>query len=986
MSSSHPIQDWKDRISLQEIISLSVLKSLDPVKITALHSIEIYSLGQLLNYQPIHNARHILAVARGQFAQETIVTHLLDAKYRKAPSAQLPSAPVDALMGISHEKAAIFERYFNLKTVEQLASFQPFMEAQSYLAEFDHSFYEPASAPDELLPKMTGAITSLYRYSSFIRDRDLRGLKIILDRDCVPETILAHIFEEQHLRCPVIYLGRLVGYRQQWVMQGTNLGEVRHSLALAPGESRNIAIVDWRRAQRTGWKEESVGKERLVHFARHQRTVDEAAGGVASEHQWGWTETAAVTAAGALGAVAAFGIAGGVGGALGGAALGSLFAGVGALPGAAGGAIAGGFAGVASAGLAVAGAGALGMIRADTNGGRDVEGEAAQDIMLTTRQKSSVERSLRASSVLEDVQSEQDNLQTSTITNYNHMHALTVQYYEILHRYGVSIELDTLEPLLFLPFAALPFDPDNFEHLWPFIRTLFSDAEMVQLVDEKLGYAEMKIKKVEVEIPDVPEEPISPDSLEIRRIKAAVRCSQPYNDVTARLVWKDDTGATRTDRLRVLNTTPPRIVHFDSKTPELINVMPLLGTQMVAIEVTLGMQFPIETSVEVTVTAHQGTIGAAGEEPATTVLKKRRFYPASDPSDTDDTKRFPWNATEGLSAAYQEYETEKEIYDKAVQDAGEADMDYQEAIQARIEKQDDAFTKILLLANGRRFSLTREYLQQAEPEVLAVLLDSLMISDGNQKLPLHRVAHSVPIAVAGSYLILKMKRMQGNKLAFPQFPEPEAAPIVNQSDLILLTSYPQWVIERFQRLSQRPLSEEIIDMPATGLFAEAILGRSNAAEKLDLTRHVAWHEMPIPHQPPAIAALTAGSRAQSQDVRPSIPPNTINIVSPPSFPDPSGLSEVFATLRTSDMFRDMSKSKELASIIGNLTQLAGSLGETASHLTGDAASRVLDSAGEIGKVASSLANQAMLEGGRLQSTTQSPTQTSLGSRINALKE
>ncbi len=939
------------------------------------------TLKALLEFEPVIAARAVLAISlNGRPTGD--LKRLVTEKFLGEDVTKAASWPIAALSSVHDKTAAILVR-FGIVTIAALANFGPRMRAEALLDGFaEQPFYQsPPSAPDELMPKMTGAITSLYRYNSFIRDRDLRNLRIFLDKACAPETILTQIFEESTLPCPVLYLGRLAGYTQQWVLQGTYLGEVMHSLSLAPGESRNIAIVDWRRAQRTGRDEDTVGAEDLSHFARHNRSLDETASGVASEHQWGQTETAAVTAAGGLAAVAAAGVVGGVGGALGGAALGSIVAGVGAVPGALAGAAVGGFAGVASAGIAVAGAGALGMIRADTNGDRDVEGTTAQDIMLTTRQKSSVERSLRSSVVLEDVQEERDHLQTSTVTNYNHMHALTMQYYEILHRYAVSIKLDSLEPLLFLPFGTLPFDAKNIKNLWPFIRILFEDGEMVRLIDEKLGYAQMKIEKIEVEVPEEPLEPGSPSSLEIKKVEVAVKVSQGFNAVSARLSWWDDIGAARIDDLKHISTQAPRTLNFDSSE---LTSLPLSGTQIKGIDVTLDQAVNIETDVEVLVRATQKLEGQAGEDTASIVLTQQTFFPASNPSDSDRTKHFPWNATSGLSATYEEYLEAKRVYDEAVEAENEAQKEYEEAVQERSEAQDDALTNLLLLANGRRFALTREYIQRAEPEVLAILLDAIVISDGNYELPLHRIAHSVPIAIAGSFLILRMKRHWDRELPFSKVPDSRTIQIRVLPDLARLIEHPQWVIDRWERLHDRPLSADIVDLPTSGLFAEAILGRSNAAEKLDLTRHVAWHEMPIPHQPPAIAPLTLGSRVQSQDATPSALPNTINIVNPPTFPEPTGLAEAFATLRTSDMFRDMSKAGELAGIIGNLTQLAGSLGQAATEMTGDAAARALQSAGDIGEVAAGLANQAMIEGARSQS--EIPSQTSLGSRINALKE
>jgi hypothetical protein len=63
--------------------------------------------------------------------------------------------------------------------------------------------------------------------------------------------------------------------------------------------------------------------------------------------------------------------------------------------------------------------------------------------------------------------------------------------------------------------------------------------------------------------------------------------------------------------------------------------------------------------------------------------------------------------------------------------------------------------------------------------------------------------------------------------------------------------------------------EDLVPLPSGGVFAESVLGRANSAEKLDITRFWNWQDSPIPLQPPDIAALQSGSRAQADNTTPS---------------------------------------------------------------------------------------------------------------------
>src|SRR5687768_5629336 len=91
-----------------------------------------------------------------------------------------------------------------------------------------------------------------------------------------------------------------------------------------------------------------------------------------------------------------------------------------------------------------------GTLKSETSGERTVTGEVVQNIADATVQNASNVRSVMSTVVVEDRQAGRQRAQTRNVTNYNHSHALTVQYYEVLHNYRVITGVDGLAPILFL--------------------------------------------------------------------------------------------------------------------------------------------------------------------------------------------------------------------------------------------------------------------------------------------------------------------------------------------------------------------------------------------------------------------------------------------------------------------------------------------------------------------------------------------------------
>lgn len=188
-------------------------------------------------------------------------------------------------------------------------------------------------------------------------------------------------------RC--IRRGAILEYEIQWSPCGHSLGEIVYSSTLGPCEQVNLAIIDWSREDVATRADVADTSEALVHDLRRERLVEETTKFAIRERQHGGSVMGAI--GGALSA-ASFGLAGGMGGGY-----------------------------------------------ATTSGRRSGSARGTQSLADHVAQAASNMRSLRQTVVVEASAREQNVLQTRTIRNHNHCHALTMLYYEILRHYQVTV-------------------------------------------------------------------------------------------------------------------------------------------------------------------------------------------------------------------------------------------------------------------------------------------------------------------------------------------------------------------------------------------------------------------------------------------------------------------------------------------------------------------------------------------------------------------
>jgi hypothetical protein len=1111
-----------DGSDLFAVVSVSAIRSLTSAQIQALGALGIRRISELLHFQPIHDARLIVAAARGQIAHNESLADLLDTEFRDVAAADLPSKKVAALRTIGNPTASILKDAFGITTIQELAGFKAFEEAQQFLTPAEDVFREPASAPSELMPKIVGAVQSTATYSSFVKDQTLRlrGVELTYDNNRVffVDPVLAGIFPVQGIELirrqslfnfkpilpiripePVIKLGYVCKHTQEWVNFGTFLGEMVFSLALAPGESRNIAVVDWTRSQRTRRGEDTTASEQLTNELFHVRALDEVTRSAADEHQRGGTTIEAGTLSTAAAGVIGAGIAGGIAGTIPGAAIGAaagaiagtiepgLGNAVGAVAGAAAGAVIGfGLGAAVAGGAALVGAAnaQIGTLRSDSSGNRAIEGSLRQTISETVKQKASSVRSLRSNIFVTDDQAEQEHLQTRNITNYNHSHMLNLEYFEVLQHYRVELRLTEAEPLLFLPFRPLDFTLDLIRTYWSTLRTGVFPRSMRQEFDQLIDGIEsgssstepQKLRSVTVRLalsPFLGAVPIQvaltgqPDVQQTRTLVPSGFGSfgsvLSTGELSASFSFKDPipstadlTGVSVTGLLdpsvgvavliqaedsngRVfryeLGDSPIRptdgIVnlplsvgptpdssanaidkmerYFDERRYFFTRLLLLAIEKEQLIDLVEALQF--QTSIE---TPFPGDFtfpviplpGFTGV-PDRGALTPPGFLALGGPA-SSRTAAQP-NAIHFASG-------QARVASAAVDDLTNRVRDrVRDAVIARIPERNRAAGEAAISAAvDHALSLVRSQLRGSPPldaasidestkagveTIRKALTTTAGLTDRQAievlkatnlaeelkgslktaiKIPgilavsvhLTEFIEPEPLAITGNTLVFRMKRVTDNDVLKNALVTGKLKPLSDQPS----------AIEDFVAAGKDVVTSHDVDLPTTGVFAEAILGRANASEKLDITRFTNWQDSPIPNLAPRIADLQAGGRAQPPlEAVPTVPGSVLNIVNPPAFPDPTGLAASLAAVQNGNIFRDLSNANVLAGVLGNLSNLANQQGQLAGNLAGDAQKEALQSAVAFGNKIADLTGQAL----QAQQQPSAPqTQTEKGALIN----
>lgn len=215
--------------------------------------------------------------------------------------------------------------------------------------------------------------------------------------------------------------GHVLGFRQIWKADGYSLGDLLYSLPLGPGQKRKIVVLDWDRREAARRDESRTATEAFSADLSRDRDVAEIVNSTITESIRAESNARS------------WGAGGGIG-------LGIPIGAVGFL------------------GIGVAGGGGGASSDAQQNSARAVAASSGQHLSDRTQQAAAAVRSQRGTIVASRTQHESVSVTSEVVANYNHCHAITIEYFEVLKHYRVDQDIVSVRECLFVPLHISPFD------------------------------------------------------------------------------------------------------------------------------------------------------------------------------------------------------------------------------------------------------------------------------------------------------------------------------------------------------------------------------------------------------------------------------------------------------------------------------------------------------------------------------------------------
>ncbi|HEY6173754.1 MAG TPA: hypothetical protein VIX73_04885, partial [Kofleriaceae bacterium] len=689
--------------------------------------------------------------------------------------------------------------------------------------------------------------------------------------------------------------GHLLQYRQVWRADGYSLGDLLYSLPLAPGQKKLISLLDWSRLEQSAREEWTSEEEELSAFLERDRDVTEIVNSHLRETSRGGSSANT------------WGGGGGVGGGFIGTGFG-IFAGV-----------AGGAGGSAS--------------QSWQDSGRNLASDAMQSIRDGTVQGASAVRSTRSTVIQTDHQAERAQATTEVVVNYNHCHALTIEYFEVLRHFTVSHELADVSECLFVPLPMRWFDRAKAlrwrETLLRFLRDrslrdAFAAAERVDAnwvgydVPDR-SFAEEAPVSLEGELwisfliprprddkdgafqvdrwrwmaPFLPQPAVELWTSRLNQRAAAERDllfqKEVAPGVAANLVQRLRFSYVLNDGSTVEVPFDPTLVgHYAENTPLYVTLRPA-GTlpniprdqiQMFRVHLD-GIDFPEDARVLV----HRG---------------KLRY-------DTPHLRHLLFSESRILSdlATGDDVLVATPLAPEELRDPRHDDRELAARLVTHLNDHLEYYHQMIWMAMdpGRRY----------------MLLDGFQAPNASGR-SVASVVENRLLGIVGNCMVLPVS--PGNVLA---------PPFRDDNDDIVPP------MEHYAVAPEPPIR---VTVPTRGVFAEAVQGACNSCETIDDTRLWRFDESPLPDTPVAPEPPSTDSRASTPpDTTPTpAPPPIINIQAAPALPDPLGLSNVFAVLAKSDLFKDVTGLQ--ANQKASLSAFQAAL-DTAKAFAGHASNAVL---------------------------------------------
>ena len=631
-----------------------------------------------------------------------------------------------------------------------------------------------------------------------------------------------------------VRFGLVNEYKVAWYPIGHSLGQIQYSLPLAPGESVNLAIIDWSREDAGTRTEDTTVSEQLVHQQHRDRLITETVNAALGEWQRGGSIMAGHAAS--AGASVPLGVV-------------SIAAGV---------------------------ADAIGGSYSTSSGNRGITADTVQKLSDNIAQASSSMRDLRSTVVVQHKQQEQETIETRTVVNYNHSHALTILYYEVLRHFRLVTQLVARRPALLVKAEELDLVEidDKKEQVETLSNVALLNKKLLagNLLDNSFnsGFEAITRQKKQKRLQELRSSTYEVD-LEFVYFYISIKTGGIANqevEIRDGHIYKDqDTTSTRL--LHTTNTpgTDEEVLQiegsFDNEQRAYMmfvraeNPKEAVWSKIFAINIRLAGLHDKNKAFSVTEIIINGRTQDGVERPLVHWTGDHKFF-------NDTSLRLPVNPPPPRPG-----KTEEDFNDH---------ISIEELAQ-HLHDHSTYYNRVLWLNEPDYQRAKRFDSQDYQWDNRTTLLDHI---------------ENRPLEVLTDYV------------AFPT------------TD----THIRQAILELSNKADDLDaLHERLVALPTRGVFAEAKLGNCNASEFIDDTRFWDWQKSLIPHMAPEIAAVQPVTpQSQPLNITPTnFPSPIVNITNPPNAPDPSGLADVLKVLGTPNIFRDMSGREEVADLLKKLS-------------------------------------------------------------------
>lgn len=673
-----------------------------------------------------------------------------------------------------------------------------------------------------------------------------------------------------------VKLGVVHEYRLAWYPLGHSLGQIQYSLPLAPGESVNLAVIDWTRRDVGKRTEDTKEAEQLVHNQRRDRTIAETVNASIKEYQEGSSLMAGLAqSVGATYAAGAWGFAAGLAASLGGSS-------------------------------------------SDSAGSRDITANTVQKLSDNISQSSAAMRELQSTVVVQTTQSEKESIETRTIVNYNHSHALTILYYEVLRHFRVVTEFVRRRPVVLTNVHQGIWEKrDGKLHIkWKIIlenRKVLQDALLDSRYEEHINFVENKLHREKKDT--VRQELEKQFNINQTPSPPPLKPPPPIGPYFRFFNVDIKTGgieAKKDVHIHITVYGSAKMKHYDGTEFNLWDGVSLHGGN------------PINTP---------GSLHWKDANCSVTAL-----LPVGVPP-------IPWGNIDLIKITVwlqDGNDSDTDIAFQHIKITG-IDVDGNPTILVDKNYREPFFEGDIYFGNTGDIWLPTHRPQPVPPPTppsipLELLDEETKIQEFEDHL-LHHLAHYERALILGIEPAQRYAQLasvivdSGNLLE-----KIEGRPLEMIDGYIAYpcadSNWSKFIKDELDRRQppEQTYDERLITLPTRGLFAEAKLGHCNASEEIDNNRFWDWQASPIPHMAPDIEAIKAGQHlVKDLNLQPTaFPQSLVNIVNPPNAPDPTGLSAALNVLGTPDIFRDMSGRAEVSDLLKKLSDNSISIAEAAN--------------------------------------------------------